>query len=110
MKYKFSKYYDDDVRLIPDFFGADLFDSEFPNKKAKLITSIAMFYDLDEPMNFVKDIKHCLEVEGIWHFEQSYLPMMLRTNSYDTICHEHIEFYSLSVVKDILEKNNLKPF
>jgi len=67
-----------------------------------------MFYDLEDPNQFVKDINKCLDEDGVWHFEQSYMPSMLRTNAYDTICHEHLEFYSLSVVKDILEKNDLK--
>lgn len=67
-----------------------------------------MFYDLEDPLSFVRDIYNCLADDGIWHFEQSYMPCMLRTNSYDTICHEHLEFYSLKVVKNILEQGNLK--
>src|SRR5688572_3709409 len=96
---KFQKYYTDGISLIPEFFSAEAFRKLFPNDKAKIITSIAMFYDLESPMNFVKDIEACLTKDGIWHFEQSYMPSMLRTNSYDTICHEHLEFYSFKVVK-----------
>ena len=80
----------------------------FPNEKAKIITSIAMFYDLESPLDFVSDIASCLDDEGIWHFEQSYMPSMLKTNSYDTICHEHLEFYSLKVVKNMLNKLGLR--
>jgi hypothetical protein len=105
---KFKDFYTDDISLIPDFFTADKFQELFPKEKAKIITSIAMFYDLDDPISFVSDIEKCLSDQGIWHFEQSYLPSMLRTNSYDTICHEHLEFYSLKVVKNILEQCNLK--
>ena len=105
---KFKEYYTDDITLIPDFFTADKFKKIFPNEGAKIITSIAMFYDLESPMDFVKDIEHCLAEDGIWHFEQSYMPSMLKTNSYDTICHEHLEFYSLKVVKFMLEKNGLR--
>ena len=101
---KFKEYYTSDIRLIPDFFSANAFKSQFPKDKAKIITSIAMFYDLENPVNFVKDIEAVLDEEGIWHFEQSYMPSMLRTNSYDTICHEHLEFYSFKVVKDLLER------
>ena len=101
---KFKEYYTNDIRLIPDFFSANAFKSQFPTDKAKIITSIAMFYDLENPVNFVKDIEAVLDEEGIWHFEQSYMPSMLRTNSYDTICHEHLEFYSFKVVKDLLER------
>lgn len=105
---KFKEYYTDDIVLIPDFFNAEIFKSHFPNDKAKIITSIAMFYDLESPMNFVKDVEKCLDDEGIWHFEQSYMPSMLRTNSYDTICHEHLEFYSFKVIKNIIDNCGLK--
>lgn len=100
---KFLEFYTDDILLIPDFFSAEVFRHDFPSDKAKIITSIAMFYDLENPLAFVKDIEACLEDDGIWHFEQSYMPSMLRTNSYDTICHEHLEFYSFKVVKNLLE-------
>lgn len=105
---KFKEYYTEDLTLIPDFFTADKFKNIFPDEKAKIITSIAMFYDLEDPRSFVKDIEKCLAEDGIWHFEQSYMPSMLRTNSYDTICHEHLEFYSLKVVKNLLEEAGLR--
>ena len=105
---KFKEFYTNEIFLIPDFFTAQKFKDSFPNYKAKIITSIAMFYDLETPMDFVKDIEECLTDDGIWHFEQSYMPNMLRTNSYDTICHEHLEFYSFKVVKNMLESNEMR--
>ena len=105
---KFQQYYNDEITLIPDFFNAEKYKNVFGSKKAKIITSIAMFYDLEEPLKFVKDIENCLADDGIWHFEQSYMPSMLRTNSYDTICHEHLEFYSLRVVKNMVESCGLR--
>lgn len=104
---KFREYYPKDIELIPDFFTANKFQQQFPNRKAKIITAIAMFYDLEHPIKFVNDIAKILDEEGIWHFEQSYMPSMLRTNSYDTICHEHLEFYSFKVVKNMLEECGL---
>lgn len=105
---KFLEYYSKDITLIPDFFTAKKFQELFPSEKAKIITSIAMFYDLEDPRSFVSDIEKCLKDDGIWHFEQSYMPSMLRTNSYDTICHEHLEFYSLNVIKNLLEEEGLR--
>jgi hypothetical protein len=105
---KFKEYYTKDISLIPDFFSAAAFRKLFPNEKAKIITSIAMFYDLEHPKEFVKDIESVLADDGVWHFEQSYMPSMLRTNSYDTICHEHLEFYSFRVVKNLLEDCGLR--
>lgn len=105
---KFKEFYTDDITLIPDFFTAEKFLNAFPTQKAKIITSIAMLYDLEDPFQFVADIEKCLDDEGIWHFEQSYMPTMLRTNSYDTICHEHLEFYSFKVIKNMLEKLGMR--
>ncbi len=105
---KFKEYYTDDINLIPDFFSASIFNANFPGKKAKIITSIAMFYDLEDPVAFVKDIESILSDDGVWHLEQSYMPSMLRTNAYDAVCHEHLEFYSFKVIKNMLESNGLR--
>ncbi|OGT54532.1 MAG: methyltransferase [Gammaproteobacteria bacterium RIFCSPHIGHO2_12_FULL_63_22] len=105
---KFREFYDDDISLITDFFSAAAIRASFPGRKARIITSIAMFYDLAAPLDFVADLESILADDGIWHFEQSYMPSMLRTNSYDTICHEHLEFYSLRVVKDILGRCGMR--
>lgn len=91
----------------------DVFPSEELTKKAKgkpfdIITSIAMFYDLESPVDFVCQIKKILSPEGIWIFEMSYMPSMLRMNSYDTICHEHLEYYSLAVIEYILKRADMK--
>ena len=104
---KFSSYYPDDVKLVADFFSSDAYHSA-TDKKAKIVTSIAMFYDLGDPVLFASQIESVLADDGMWHFEQSYLPSMLRLNSYDTICHEHLEYYSLSAVSKILDAANLK--
>ena len=104
---KFKRFYKRDTKLIIDFFSRKIF-SKVTAKKAKIITSIAMFYDLEDPNKFVKDIYAVLDDEGVWHFEQSYMPSMIKTNAYDTICHEHLEFYSLKVINELLIKNNFK--
>ena len=104
---KFKQYYTNDIALVPDFFSADAY-STVEKKPARIITSIAMFYDLDHPVGFAKQIEQILAEDGVWHFEQSYMPSMLRLNSYDTICHEHLEYYSLGVVKRILDAAGLR--
>lgn len=106
---KFKEFYTNDIILLPDFFSGETFFSAFnKNDRAKIITSIAMFYDLEEPKRFIMDIESVLADDGVWHFEQSYMPSMLRTNSYDTICHEHLEFYSFKVVKEMLEDCSMR--
>ncbi len=104
---KFAKYYPAEIKLIPDFFSASAYRS-VTDRPARIITSIAMFYDLVDPIEFAREIESVLADNGVWHFEQSYMPSMLRTNSYDTICHEHLEYYSLDVVKKILDAAGLK--
>lgn len=103
----FRQYYTDDIQLVPEFFAAPAYRS-IEKRPAKVITSIAMFYDLDAPIEFAKQIESILADDGVWHFEQSYMPSMLRMNSYDTICHEHLEYYSLGVVRKILEVAGLR--
>jgi hypothetical protein len=104
---KFSQYYPEYIRYTPDFFSAKTYNGIF-NQKAKVITSVAMFYDLEEPLKFVQDIYDVLADDGIWVFEQSYLPYMVDTNSYDTICHEHLEYYAIKQISWIFEKVGLK--
>ncbi len=104
---KFAEYYPAEIALVPDFFSADGYRSA-EKKPAKIVTSISMFYDLEAPISFAQQIAEILADDGVWHFEQSYMPSMLRTNSYDTICHEHLEYYSLHVVKLILEAADLR--
>lgn len=104
---KFQQYYPDDIKLVPEFFSAAAYRS-LEDRPAKIVTSIAMFYDLESPVEFAKQIESILADDGIWHFEQSYMPSMLRMNSYDTICHEHLEYYSLGVVQKIVAAAGLK--
>lgn len=104
---KFAEHYPSDVLLIPEFFSEAAYRA-VETKSAKVVTSIAMFYDLDSPIAFAQQIASILADDGIWHFEQSYMPSMLRMNSYDTICHEHLEYYSLGVVQKILENSGLR--
>ena len=101
---KFSKYYRKDINQIPSFFSSKLFE----NKKFDLISSISMFYDLPDPLTFAKEINSILNSNGVWHIELSYMPMMIKNRSYDTICHEHLEYYSLKSLKYLLDKANLK--
>lgn len=104
---KLGNFYRKDIKKLPNFFNKDLIIKKF-NKKAKLITSISMFYDLDKPIKFAEDIYDVLDNKGLWHLEQSYMPMMLKNNSYDTICHEHLEYYSLKSIKYIFDKVGFK--
>jgi hypothetical protein len=105
---KFHTYYPKHIQLISDFFSSAIVKKKFPGQKAKVITSFSMFYDLEDPKDFMKQIYEVLEDEGIWVFEQSYMPTMLKQNSYDTVCHEHLEFYALSQIKWMADRTGFK--
>lgn len=101
---KFRQYYLPDIDLIADFFSANLVQERFPNQKAKVVTSFSMFYDLENPMQFMRELHSVLADDGVWVFEQSYMPAMLETNSFDTVCHEHLEFYALKQIAWMAEE------
>jgi hypothetical protein len=105
---KFQHFYTNGVELIPEFFSSKAFSARYPTQRPKIITSIAMFYDLEDPNGFVSEIAEILSDDGIWHFEQSYLPSMLESNAYDTVCHEHLEYYTLGVVINLLNSCGMR--
>jgi len=105
---KFKKYYPAHIELIPDFFNAESIKNNFGGRKAMVITSMAMFYDLESPLDFMKQVHSILDDDGIWVFEQSYMPAMLDMNSYDTICHEHLEYYRLKQIKWMTDRTGFK--
>ncbi len=105
---RFEKYYKPHIRRVADFFSGEHFRRLFAGRKAKIVTSIAMFYDLDRPLDFMCDAASVLADDGVWRFEQSYLPAMLTANSYDTACHEHLEYYALRQIKYMADRAGLK--
>lgn len=105
---KFHSYYPPHIQLIPDFFSSKLVKARFPGKKAKVVTSFSMYYDLEDPMEFMQQVFDVLADDGVWVFEQSYMPSMLDTNSYDTVCHEHLEFYALRQIKWMADRVGFK--
>jgi len=104
---KFRNFYPDDITLIPEFFSAEAYRTG-GGGPAQIVTSIAMFYDLKNPADFVRQVERVLAPGGVWHFEQAYMPAMLRLTAYDAVCHEHLEYYSLGVVKRIVEAAGMR--
>jgi hypothetical protein len=104
---KFKKFYNKKIITLSNFFSYKNFISK-SNKKADLITTISMLYDLPDPKGFIQDVYDSLSENGVWHTEQSYLKHMLERNSYDTICHEHIEYYSLQSLKYLFDSVGFK--
>jgi GDP-D-mannose dehydratase len=104
---QFKEFYRD-VELIPTYFTYTNFTEVYNDLYPKVISSISMFYDLPDPVQFAKDIYSVLHDDGIWTCEQSYIITMLERNSIDTICLEHLEYYSLTAVKHIADLANFK--
>jgi NDP-4-keto-2,6-dideoxyhexose 3-C-methyltransferase len=109
---KFQSFYDKNINLITDYFSSKKIKKNLEFKKTKkkfsLITSFAMFYDIEDPNLFCKDINNLLDKNGLWVLELSYFPLLLKNLTYDQICHEHITYYTLTTFKKIISKNNLK--
>ncbi len=107
---RFRQYYREDIVAEAQFFSAAAYRQSFGATKAKIVTSIAMFYDLDQPLEFMQQVAEILARggRGHWHLEQSYLPAMLEANAYDTICHEHLEYYALRQIKRMVDQVDLK--
>ena len=106
----FRACYPEHFVIRADFFSARVALSASGGRKAKVLTSIAVFYDLENPHAFVRDIKGILAPDGIWVLEQSYMPTMLEKNAYDTVCHEHLEYYGLKQIKYLTEAHELRVF
>lgn len=103
-------YARDSGHIISDYFSAKTFFGHYPNEKAKVVTAIAMFYDLDEPNSFVLDIAKILDPKGIFIIQMNYLGTMIERNSLDNICHEHLEYYSLASLEFLLHRHRLEIF
>jgi NDP-4-keto-2,6-dideoxyhexose 3-C-methyltransferase len=92
-------------KVVVGFFDADRFlaDPDLRNLRPKVVTSIAMFYDLEDPHKFVADIRRIMHPDGVWIVQMSYLPLMLKQNDFGNICHEHLEYYSLQSLEYLLQ-------
>ena len=105
---KFAHNFQPDIRVVYDFFSEKNVRSLVGDAKCKIVTSIAMFYDLDDPLAFMRDIKAVLAKDGIWALELSYLPLLLKQLTYDQICHEHVTYLGLRHMDWMMKKTGLK--
>lgn len=95
--------------FIPDFFSKEVYkNSKFGKQKANVITTIAMFYDLEDPAKFIKDVHEIIADDGVWVLQMSYTPLMISQLAFDNICHEHVYYYSLFNIKKLLENNGFQ--
>jgi SAM-dependent methyltransferase len=102
-----SRLVSDDI--VQDYFTLESFNrSKFKSKKAKVITCIAMFYDLDEPINFLNDVKEVLDDDGLFVIQMSYTPLMIKQLAFDNICHEHVYYWSLNSLEKLMIEAGLK--
>jgi NDP-4-keto-2,6-dideoxyhexose 3-C-methyltransferase len=105
---KFREFHEPDLRVIFDFFSAAGVRSLIGEKKCKIVTSIAMFYDLDDPLAFMREVSAVLADDGIWAFEQSDLRMLLENLTYDQVCHEHVTYLGIRQIEWMIERTDLQ--
>jgi hypothetical protein len=106
---KFHSYYPENVIQIPSFFDPAKVRLAYHDGLFDAITSIAMFYDLEDPIDFVMGVRSLLKPNGIWIFEQAYMPTIMHNCAYDSLCHEHLEYYTYKNIRDILDKCDMRP-
>ena len=96
-------------KIVQDYFSYESYQKTgYGDKKAKVITTIAMFYDLLDPSKFINDVCKVLDDNGIWVLQLSYTPLMIKQLAFDNICHEHAYYYSLTSFKKLFSKFGLK--
>jgi len=105
---QFAAEFPKDARLIVDFFSAARVRREAGEARFKIITSIAMFYDIAAPLEFMREIAALLAPDGVWETEQAYLPATLGRLCYDAVCHEHLTYYSLHQIAWLAARAGLK--
>ena len=103
---KFKRFYTSSIKVIPKLFNKK--SSKLIKGKFKLISCIAMFYDLSNPIEFLKLVEDKLEKDGIFHVEIAYLPLIYKTLSFDTFCQEHLTYFSLKSFENLIKRSNLK--
>lgn len=96
------------IKIVQDIFPSIELEKLIGVKRFDIITSIAMFYDVEDPINFALNVKKNLTPKGLWIFEMYYMPHILKRNAYDSICHEHLAYYSFAVIEYILKKADMK--
>ena len=106
----FMDGYSPDMRIHAGFFDAAAYARLSGGQPARVVTSISMVYDLEEPNRFFGDVAAVLAADGVWVLEQSYLPSMLERNSFDTICHEHLEYYAFAQIDRMARSHGLRVF
>lgn len=104
---KFGHYYKDGIVKVPNFFTSSGFRRETEAGRADVVTSVACFYDLPDPVGFAKQIASILSRDGLWFSEQSYVRSMVSRLAFDTVCHEHLEYYGLKQVRRICSEAGL---
>jgi len=94
--------------VVRDIFPSPRLGTALAGAKLDIVTSIAMFYDLEDPVSMARAVRDILAPDGLWILEVSYMPSMLAKNSYDTLCHEHLEYYSLAVLERLLRDGGMR--
>ena len=97
-------------KVVNDYFTYEAFAKVVKNKKADVVTAISCFYDMEEPNEFVEDVKKIMKDDGVFIIQQNYLVGMLKQNAFDNIVHEHLEYYSLFSLNNLLEKHGMEVF
>jgi NDP-4-keto-2,6-dideoxyhexose 3-C-methyltransferase len=106
--HKFAAFYPPGAHIVADFFSADRFLETTGGRQATIVTSVAMLYDLEQPLAFFEQVRRVLDDDGIWLVEQGYLPAMLANTAYDAVCHEHLEYYAFKQIDWLIRRAGMR--
>jgi SAM-dependent methyltransferase len=107
---KYKKFYKKINYKISNFFKIKDIEKIKIKKKFKIISALSVFYDLRDPNKFIKEIKKILDDKGVFVLEHVDLYYIIKNNIFDTICHEHLVFYSSKIIIEMMKNNGLKVF
>ena len=107
---KYKKFYKKIDFKVNDFFSYQALKNKKIKIKFKVITALSMFYDLKNPNKFLNDVQKILDKNGIFVLEHADLLSLLKYNLFDSICHEHLEYYSSTIILSLMKKNGLRVF
>jgi NDP-4-keto-2,6-dideoxyhexose 3-C-methyltransferase len=106
----FRDAYPPGAELVVDFFPSPRLGRPMRGRKARVVTSIAMFYDVPDPVGFARAVRDLLAPDGVWEVEVAYFPRIVEILGYDTIVHEHATFYALANLQWIGRQVGLEVF
>tara|TARA_B100001094_G_scaffold29287_1_gene24432 strand:- start:1596 stop:2807 length:1212 start_codon:yes stop_codon:yes gene_type:complete len=87
--------------VVCDYFNADKFDRQFD-----VITAQNVFAHNSNPKEFLEHCDELMHDESVLYIQTSQAEMILN-NQFDTIYHEHVSFFNINSMNELVKRTNL---